>query len=77
MAAEETLWREPGTEAALHMPPHSLEAEQAVLGAMLISPDAVVEALELLEPDDFYRSAHQAIYRAIREVYEAGDPVDI
>jgi len=77
MAAEETLWRDREAEAALRMPPHNLEAEQAVLGAMLISPDAVVEALEILEADDFYRSAHQAIYRAIREVYEAGDPVDI
>lgn len=59
------------------MPPQQVEAEQAVLGAMLISPDAVAEALEILEPDDFYRAAHQSIFRAMRDVYDAGNPVDV
>ena len=54
-----------------------MEAEQAVLGAMLISEDAVNEALELLEAEDFYRAAHQSVYRAMREVYDAGQPIDV
>lgn len=61
----------------LRLPPQQVEAEQAVLGAMLISEDAVNEALELLEADDFYRAAHQSIYRAMREVYDAGHPIDV
>lgn len=59
------------------LPPQQIEAEQAVLGAMLISEDAVSEALELLEAEDFYRAAHQSIYRAMHEVYDAGNPIDV
>lgn len=59
------------------LPPQHVEAEQAVLGAMLISPDAVFEALEVLEPDDFYRTSHKIIFEAMRRLYEDGQPVDI
>ncbi|MCL6441971.1 MAG: replicative DNA helicase [Alicyclobacillus sp.] len=62
---------------SLRMPPQHLEAEQAVLGAMLISPEAVAEAAEWLEPEDFYRSAHQVIFAAMRDLYENGQPVDV
>lgn len=77
MASEQPVWSGNFSDNLLRLPPQQVEAEQAVLGAMLISEDAVNEALELLEPEDFYRSAHQSIYRAMREVYEAGQPVDI
>lgn len=59
------------------LPPQSLEAEQSVLGAILIDRDAIVEVAEFLRPDDFYRSAHAAIYAAMLELYERREPIDI
>lgn len=77
MASEGAVWQSSVSEQAFRLPPQQIEAEQAVLGAMLISEDAVSEALEILDPEDFYRAAHQSIYRAMREVYDAGQPVDV
>ncbi|MCL6547436.1 MAG: replicative DNA helicase [Alicyclobacillus sp.] len=62
---------------ALRLPPQHIEAEQAVLGGMLISPEAAAEAAEWLEPDDFYSAAHQLIFQAMRDLYERGSPIDI
>ncbi len=59
------------------LPPQSIEAEQSVLGALLIDRDAVVEVAEILRPDDFYRNQHGSIYSAILELYERREPVDI
>jgi AAA domain/DnaB-like helicase N terminal domain len=55
--------------------PQNLEAEESVLGAMLLSP-AAIEAVSFLAPDDFYRATHGRIYRAARELHAAGEPVD-
>jgi replicative DNA helicase len=65
----------PGAE--FRLPPQHIEAEQAVLGAMLISPDAVALATELLTADDFYRRPHQVIFQAMADLYEQGQPVDV
>jgi len=59
------------------LPPQSLEAEQSVLGAILIDRDAVVEVAEFLRPEDFYRQAHGRIYRAILDLFERREPIDI
>jgi replicative DNA helicase len=59
------------------LPPQSLEAEQSVLGAILIDRDAVVEVAEFLRPADFYRQANGAIYAAILELFERREPIDI
>ena len=59
------------------LPPQSIEAEQSVLGALLIDRDAVVEVAEILQPDDFYRNQHGAVYAAVLELYERREPVDI
>ena len=59
------------------VPPQSVEAEQAVLGAALLDGAAFHLALERLTPEDFYRSAHQKIFRAMAEVSSHGDPVDL
>ncbi|RIV20126.1 replicative DNA helicase [Alicyclobacillaceae bacterium I2511] len=64
-------------ESNLRLPPQHVEAEQAVLGAMLFSADAVAEAAEQLVPDDFYRSAHRHLFEAMRQLYEQGQPVDV
>src|SRR4051812_26019304 len=59
------------------LPPQSLEAEQSVLGAILIDRDVVVEVAEFLRPEDFYRQANGTIYRAILDLFERREPVDI
>jgi replicative DNA helicase len=60
-----------------HVPPQSLEMEQATLGAMLIERAAVEKAGEILKPEDFYRDAHRIIFEAILTLYERDEPVDI
>lgn len=59
------------------LPPQSIEAEQSVLGALLIDRDAVVEVAEVLRPEDFYRNHHGTVYAAILQLYERREPVDI
>src|SRR6201994_392533 len=57
-------------------PPQDLAAEQAVLGGMLLSKDAIADVLERLRPGDFYRPAHQSVYDAILDLYGRGEPAD-
>ncbi|HZJ48831.1 MAG TPA: DnaB-like helicase N-terminal domain-containing protein, partial [Acidimicrobiia bacterium] len=61
---------------ALHAPPHSVEAEESVLGAVLLSSDAANIALEKLQAEDFYRPAHQQVFEAIRTLFDANEPID-
>jgi len=57
-------------------PPQDLIAEQSVLGAMLLSKDAIADCVEILKERDFYRPAHELIYDAILDLYGRGEPVD-
>lgn len=59
------------------IPPHSTEAEQSVLGSMLLDQEAVIEAQELLRADDFYKTPHKEIYEAICNIVERKEPVDL
>ena len=59
------------------VPPHDVEAEQAVLGSMLTDKDAVISAIEVLKEEDFYRTDNRAIYEAILNLYNRAEPVDI
>ncbi|HSL96931.1 MAG TPA: replicative DNA helicase [Candidatus Deferrimicrobiaceae bacterium] len=59
------------------LPPHSLEAEQSVLGAILIDREAIIEIAEFLRPEDFYRQAHSLVYRAMLELFERREPIDL
>ena len=63
-------------ELHLKTPPQSLEAEEAVLGSMLISKEAVSRALEILTPDYFYKDAHLRIFQAMKDLFNQGEPVD-
>lgn len=56
--------------------PHNLEAEESVLGAMMLSAEAIADVVEVVQPDDFYRSANARIFETLRAVYARGDPVD-
>ncbi len=69
----------PGTAVGLaeRMPPQDIEAEAATLGSMLIEGEAAGLVLERLAPEDFYRSAHQEIFRAVRDIYVADRQADV
>ncbi|MGQ5711757.1 replicative DNA helicase [Desulforudis sp. DRI-14] len=58
-------------------PPHSLDAEQAVLGALLMDPDAVNRVVTFLRSDDFYHPGHSAIYQAVLQLIDEQKPVDL
>ena len=59
------------------LPPQSIEAEQSVLGSILIDRDAVIEVAEFLKPEDFYRQAHGRIYAVVLGLFEKREPIDI
>jgi len=71
----EDLRRPSRTDA--RVPPQNLEAEESVLGAMMLSPEAIADAVEILQPGDFYRSANGRIFETLRSIYARGEPVDI
>ena len=61
----------------LKLPPQNAEAEESVLGALMIDKDAVVKVTDFLKPEDFYKPAHEKIYNAILELYGHHQPIDI
>nr|WP_255605482.1 replicative DNA helicase [Mycolicibacterium xanthum] len=66
----------PPSEDFGRQPPQDPAAEQAVLGGMLLSKDAIADVLERLRPGDFYRPANQLVYDAILDLYSRGEPAD-
>jgi len=63
--------------AETKIPPQNLEAEQSVLGALLIDKDAIVVVSEFLRPEHFYKEAHGQIYKAILSLFEKREPIDL
>ncbi len=59
------------------IPPHSLEAEESLLGSLLIDKDAIIKVADSLIPQDFYKDAHKIIFEAIKELYANQEPIDI
>jgi replicative DNA helicase len=59
------------------VPPQSLEAEQATLGAMMIEREAIARVVDLLDPEDFYSPQHQMLYRVMIDLFNESDPVDL
>ncbi|WP_079907804.1 replicative DNA helicase [Carboxydocella sp. JDF658] len=59
------------------VPPHNLDAEQSVLGSMLLDQEAVFKAMEIIRAEDFYRDAHRLIFEAICDLADRSEPVDI
>lgn len=59
------------------LPPQNIEAEQAVLGALLIDSNAIARVAETLKPDSFYKQAHRFIYSAIVKLFNNNEPIDI
>jgi replicative DNA helicase len=66
----------PDAVGANTVPPQNLEAEESVLGAMMLSPGAIGAVSEILDAKDFYRESHAKIYRAALALYAKGEPVD-
>ena len=66
----------PREASASIVPPQDLVAEQSVLGAMLLSKDAIADVVEVLREVDFYKPAHGTIYAAILDIYGRGEPAD-
>jgi replicative DNA helicase len=63
--------------AIAKVPPHSLEAEESLLGSLLIDKDAIIKVADLVMPQDFYKEAHKIIYDTIKEIYGRQEPIDI
>lgn len=59
------------------MPPQSIEAEESLLGALLLDKDAIIKIADTIGAEDFYRQAHQQIFSAIKDLYSAQEPVDV
>ncbi|MEA1939934.1 MAG: replicative DNA helicase [Candidatus Caldatribacteriota bacterium] len=58
-------------------PPQNISAEQAALGSMLLQEEAILHAVEILKPEDFYRKSHQIIYRCVSELFDRSNGVDL
>ncbi len=66
------------TDLSLHkLPPQHIEAEQCVLGAILLENEALLKALEILRPQNFYRDSHRKIFEAILVLFERSEPIDL
>ncbi len=61
----------------LKVPPHNIEAEQAILGGVLINNDSMNQIMDILSADDFYREAHMSIFEGMVYLYNHGEPIDI
>ena len=59
------------------LPPQNIEAEQSILGAILIDNDALPKALEILDPEDFYKQSHRKIFNVMIELFEKSEPIDM
>src|SRR5439155_14369113 len=72
--------RSPGMGALVELPgkvpPQSLEAERAVLGCILIEPSVLPRAIELVQPEDFYKEGHRKIFGAMLRLFERSEPAD-
>lgn len=59
------------------LPPQSIEAEEAVLSAILIDNSTLLDVIDIVSPDDFYRSAHKKIFGCIKDLFSKNEPVDL
>lgn len=64
------IWQE-------QLPPQDIEAEQAVLGAIFLNPETLIDAMEIIEPKDFYRRAHQVIFQSMIQLNDRNEAIDL
>ncbi|TAK96219.1 replicative DNA helicase [Patescibacteria group bacterium] len=65
------------TNATLRIPPNNIEAEQSVLGSLMLDKDAIIRIADLLRPGDFYKDDYNLIYETMLELYEEREPIDV
>ena len=73
----EEPFESPPQRRSPRVPPHNIAAEESVLGAMLLTKEAIADAIEILNADDFYKPANQKIFNAITALFATGEPADI
>src|SRR6185503_13293791 len=61
----------------LRVPPQSLESEKALLGALMLRPEGMIESVDVLSPDAFYAEKHRLIYRAMLNLWQKSEPIDV
>lgn len=61
----------------VRIPPHNLEAEQSVLGSLMLDKDAIIKVADLVKIGDFYKNDHNQIYEAMLDLYEEREPIDV
>src|SRR3990167_760299 len=61
----------------LRIPPHSMEAEQALLGSIMLRPDAIYDVLDIVMPTSFYFEKHKTIFETMLELFTKHAPIDI
>lgn len=71
------LIKEKSTPSPIRVPPHNMEAEQAILAGILINNDALTEVLDTLEPENFYREAHACLFEGMIGLYKKNEPIDV
>lgn len=68
--------QEKSSPSLLKVPPHNVEAEQAVLGGILMNNDAMNQIMDILSPDDYYREAHAVLFEGMVQLYSRDEPID-
>ncbi len=69
--------RAEGIESLGKLPPQALELEEAVLGALMLERDALTTVIEILKPESFYKESHQKIFKAVVDLFDRSEPIDI
>src|SRR3990167_9652485 len=67
----------PKTFKKEQLPPQDIDAEQSVLGSLLIDKDAIVKIADIITTGDFYRKSHEIIFQAILDLYSKNEPIDL
>lgn len=71
-----TGFKKASSKAGFRVPPQNIEAEQNLLGGLLIDDAALTRVIELVQPDDFYKDAHNIIYSAVLQLFDRNEPRD-
>lgn len=68
---------EKNNQEDIKLPPQNIEAEQSVLGSLMLDKDSIVQVADILKPNDFYRTTHKNIYQAMLDLYDKSEPIDV
>ena len=63
--------------ASERIPPHNLEAEQSLLGSLLLDKESMIKIADIVHPEDFYRDSHRLVFDTMLDLYERHDPIDL